>query len=160
MLGLPYHSAGEDFQMTPLNDSLCLLIRGGHVVPSQEPAQTTAASRLKPFNLLVAQNHDGMAAGELYWDDGEYIGSYEKGEYSLIKFAAVKNTVSSLCVHCGYDSIMLLNAVTVYGVTDKPRDVQFNRQPTNFTYNPAGQFMKVSSLHYQLTKPFVLTWSR
>ncbi|XP_077527812.1 lysosomal alpha-glucosidase-like [Haemaphysalis longicornis] len=160
MLGLPFHSAGEDFQMTPLNDSLCLLIRGGHVVPSQEPAQTTAASRLKPFNLLVAQNHDGMATGELYWDDGEYIGSYEKGEYSLIKFTAVKNTVSSLCVHCAYDSIMLLNAITVYGVTDKPRDVQFNRQPTNFTYNPAGQFMKVSSLHYQLTKPFVLTWGR
>lgn len=160
MLGLPYHSAGEDFQMAPLNDSICLLIRGGHVVPSQEPAQTTAASRLKPFNLLVAQNHDGLATGELYWDDGEYVGSYEKGEYSLIKFVAVKNTVSSMCVHCGYDSIMLLNAVTVYGVTDKPREVHFNRLPTNFTYNPAGQFMKVSSLHYQLTKPFVLTWNR
>lgn len=43
MLGLPYHSAGEDFQMSPLNDSICLLIRGGYVVPSQEPAQTTAA---------------------------------------------------------------------------------------------------------------------
>ncbi|CAN8007300.1 unnamed protein product [Ixodes pacificus] len=43
MLGAPFHSAGEDFQMTPLNDTLCLLIRGGHVVPSQEPAQTTAA---------------------------------------------------------------------------------------------------------------------
>ncbi|KAH7950636.1 hypothetical protein HPB51_028329 [Rhipicephalus microplus] len=143
MLGLPYHSAGEDFQMSPLNDSICLLIRGGHVVPSQEPAQTTAArrifSRLKPFNLLVAQDQDSLATGELYWDDGEYVGSYEKGEYSLIKFVAVKNTVVSMCVHCGYDSIMLLNAVTVYGVTEKPREVHFNRLPTNFTYNPAGQ---------------------
>lgn len=33
-------------------------------------------SRLKPFNLLVAQNHDGLATGELYWDDGEYVGKH------------------------------------------------------------------------------------
>ncbi|CAN8002298.1 unnamed protein product [Ixodes hexagonus] len=83
MLGAPFHSAGEDFQMTPLNDTLCLLIRGGHVVPSQEPAQTTAASRLKPFNLLVAQNRDGLASGELYWDDGEYIGTLYTGTVDI-----------------------------------------------------------------------------
>lgn len=54
-------------------------------------------------------------------------------------FLSLQNTVSSMCVHCSYDTIMLLNAVTVYGVGEKPVDVRFNKQSTNFTYNPSGQ---------------------
>lgn len=45
----------------------------------------------------------------------------------------------SVCIRCQYDTIMLLNAITVYGVNEKPIDVRFNKQPTNFTYNPTGQ---------------------
>ncbi len=41
----------------------------------QDPAMTTAASRLNPFSLLVALNDVGKAVGDLYTDDGESIDS-------------------------------------------------------------------------------------
>ncbi|KAJ2016984.1 hypothetical protein H4S03_006977 [Coemansia sp. S3946] len=46
-------------------------VRGGKIVPTQEPAMTTADSRKNDFSLIVAADEHGAAAGELYVDDGE-----------------------------------------------------------------------------------------
>lgn len=54
---------------TPI-DHIQIHIRGGYIVPMQEPGITTAASRKNPFSLLVALNSSGSAVGELYLDDG------------------------------------------------------------------------------------------
>ncbi|XP_064456946.1 lysosomal alpha-glucosidase-like [Ornithodoros turicata] len=158
LLGTPYHSAGEDFSITPQADLVCLLLRGGSLIPTQETAQTTAAGRLKPFSLLVAEDTEGVATGELYWDDGESVGAYEKGDYNLMKFTVVNAQLNGYCIHCKYDTIMLLNAVVLYGLKQKPKVVHFNTRPANFTYNPEGQFMKVTALHFQMTKGFSMTW--
>lgn len=48
-------------------------VRGGYVVPLQEPALTTAAGRRSPWGLLVALDKSGAAAGNLYVDDGESL---------------------------------------------------------------------------------------
>lgn len=48
-------------------------LRGGSVVPVQEPAMTTAESRKNPWGLIVALDKDGTAEGELYLDDGESL---------------------------------------------------------------------------------------
>lgn len=45
-------------------------IRGGNVIPTQEPALTTTASRRNPWGLLVALDLTGNANGTLYLDDG------------------------------------------------------------------------------------------
>ncbi|KAJ2686820.1 hypothetical protein IWW39_003359 [Coemansia spiralis] len=46
-------------------------VRGGKIVPTQEPAMTTADSRKGDFEFIVAVDEHGAAAGELYVDDGE-----------------------------------------------------------------------------------------
>ena len=48
-------------------------IRGGSVLPIQEPAMTTRDSRKNPWGLLVALSVEGSAIGNLYLDDGESI---------------------------------------------------------------------------------------
>src|SRR6266516_2993886 len=48
-------------------------IRGGSVLPIQEPALTTRDSRKNPWGLLTALSADGSATGELYLDDGESV---------------------------------------------------------------------------------------
>lgn len=48
-------------------------IRGGRVVPTQEPGLTTGASRRNPWGLLVALDLTGGAGGMLYLDDGESV---------------------------------------------------------------------------------------
>lgn len=54
----------------------------------KEPALTTTTSRSNPFHLTVALSTEGWAQGELYWDDGESLDTYERGDYSHILFSA------------------------------------------------------------------------
>jgi alpha-glucosidase len=48
-------------------------LRGGNVIPIQEPGMTTAESRGNPWGLIVALDHCGQAEGRLYLDDGESL---------------------------------------------------------------------------------------
>ncbi|NWS82756.1 MGA protein, partial [Toxostoma redivivum] len=52
-----------------------LHIRGGHILPWQAPANTTAFSRKNPMGLTVALDDALFAEGHLYWDDGVRIGT-------------------------------------------------------------------------------------
>lgn len=54
-----------------------LYVRGGYVIPMQEPGLTTAAVRESPWSLLVALDENGQAEGRLYLDDGESLVSNE-----------------------------------------------------------------------------------
>lgn len=50
-----------------------IFVRGGSILPLQQPGNTTATSRQNPFNLLIALDGEGSAAGDLYLDDGESL---------------------------------------------------------------------------------------
>lgn len=50
-----------------------VFVRGGNVVPTQQPGMTTEASRRNPWGLLVALDRLGAAEGVLYLDDGESL---------------------------------------------------------------------------------------
>ncbi len=54
---------------------------------SQLPALTTTASRRSPFTLIVALMGT-WAKGELFWDDGESLDTFEHGDYSYLLFFA------------------------------------------------------------------------
>jgi alpha-glucosidase len=48
-------------------------VRGGSILPLQEPGYTTTATRRNPWALLVALDSEGNASGDLYLDDGESL---------------------------------------------------------------------------------------
>ena len=48
-------------------------IRGGYVLPLQEPAMVTRDARKNPWGLIVALGLEGAARGNLYVDDGESL---------------------------------------------------------------------------------------
>lgn len=48
-------------------------VRGGSILPLQEPGYTTTATRQNPWAILVALDSDGQAQGDLYLDDGESL---------------------------------------------------------------------------------------
>ena len=48
-------------------------VRGGYIIPMQQPELTTAATRQNSFSLLVALDDQQTATGELFWDDGELL---------------------------------------------------------------------------------------
>ena len=43
-------------------------------------------SRENAFGLVVALDESGKAEGELFWDDGESIGTVEAGEFFFSTF--------------------------------------------------------------------------
>lgn len=45
-------------------------VRGGSIIPTQKAGNTTATSRKMPWSILIANDMNGCAAGELYEDDG------------------------------------------------------------------------------------------
>ncbi|KAJ1724546.1 hypothetical protein LPJ53_001192 [Coemansia erecta] len=53
-------------------------IRGGAIIPLQQSAMTTVASRKSDYTLLIATDSHGAACGELYIDDGETFDSAHK----------------------------------------------------------------------------------
>lgn len=67
-------------------DEITLAIRGGNVIPTQDPALTTVESRRNPFRIIVALDAIGKAEGLLFWDDGSSINTITLGLNNLIHF--------------------------------------------------------------------------
>ncbi|OQV25082.1 Sucrase-isomaltase, intestinal [Hypsibius exemplaris] len=64
-----------------------LHLRPGFIIPTQAPATNTRDSRKNPYTLLVvADNDHPIAKGELFWDDGKSIDTYQSGNYYLAEF--------------------------------------------------------------------------
>jgi alpha-glucosidase len=63
----------ENVTMDAPIEHINLHIRGGTILPLQEPGNTTSATRINPYNLVIAPDDHGKATGSLYLDDGESI---------------------------------------------------------------------------------------
>ncbi|XP_032257174.1 putative maltase-glucoamylase-like protein FLJ16351 [Phoca vitulina] len=83
-------------------DHINLHIRGGYILPWQEPAMNTHASRQKFMGLIVALDNNGKAEGQVFWDDGQSIDTYENGNYFLANFTATQNLLQIQTVHNKY----------------------------------------------------------
>ncbi|KAG4066226.1 hypothetical protein HA402_000450 [Bradysia odoriphaga] len=72
------YRTGEEVQVSPIGyvnldapfDFINLHVRGGYVLPTQEPALNTMLSRQNPFGLIVALDNAFYAKGQMYYDDG------------------------------------------------------------------------------------------
>ena len=73
-------------------------MRGGSIIPMQEPALTTHATRNNSFSLLVALDDQQNANGDLFWDDGEStnITQYVRKHYSVLLCVCVYELVSAM----------------------------------------------------------------
>lgn len=130
--GRPLHSRGQYFPLSAPLDTINIHLREGHIIPQQvgpvfwqnaraltqkkarrgfsltvcasfkEPALTTTASRTNPFSLTVALSAGGCAWGDLFWDDGDGLHTFETGDYSYIVFVAgeVGNTGQIFARRC------------------------------------------------------------
>lgn len=65
----------------------------------QTPNLTLWVSSGQPLHLVSALSDDGSATGDLFWDDGESIDTYESDQYAYIVFkvAQVLLLFSSAC---------------------------------------------------------------
>uniref|UniRef100_A0A672MTL5 Lysosomal alpha-glucosidase n=1 Tax=Sinocyclocheilus grahami TaxID=75366 RepID=A0A672MTL5_SINGR len=119
-------------------DTINIHVREGSIIPQQLPALTTTASRRNPFTLIVALSVGNWAKGELFWDDGESLDTFEHGHYSYVLFFAqeVQNRVNFVKLNGSLDGLVL-GEVRVFGVQASPTAVWANGQKVHdFSYSP------------------------
>jgi alpha-glucosidase len=99
-----------------------LHVRGGYVLPMQEPGYTTTDSRKGAWGVLVALDGEGGASGSLYLDDGY---SLQPNATTMVAFSAANGTLTASVVGNYSDTNPLAN-VTVWGLSQQPKTVQLN----------------------------------
>ncbi|XP_010006966.1 PREDICTED: lysosomal alpha-glucosidase [Chaetura pelagica] len=154
------HSKGQWILLPAPLDTINVHVRAGHILPLQEPAFSTVESRKKGMALVVALTPDGFARGDLFWDDGESWQTFEKGDYTELLFLATPGAVlSQLLRASAHLDGVLLEAVTVLGVTSPPQQVMANGAIVgDFSYRSDTQVLRVP-LSLPMWEQFVITWS-
>ncbi|KAA8648813.1 hypothetical protein EYZ11_004025 [Aspergillus tanneri] len=139
-----------------------VFVRGGSVLPMQEPALTTRDARKTPWSLLVSLGSQGTATGQLYLDDGESIHPVDT---LSVKFMASSSSLRASARGTWKENNPLAN-VTVLGVTKEPSSVTLNGQKVStdsVRYNETSQALYVNGLQKftaqgAWTQDWVLTW--
>lgn len=117
-------TAGKNVTLDAPLGHIPVFVRGGYILPLQEPGQTTKESRANPWDVLVALDGTGAAVGELYLDDGE---SVAPSTSTWVELAASSGSlVATPQGNYSPESPPALANVTVLGVAHKPRRVSFN----------------------------------
>ncbi|RLN95484.1 hypothetical protein BBJ28_00023001 [Nothophytophthora sp. Chile5] len=131
-------------------------IRGGTIVAMHQPALTSVAARLTPFDLLVALPVDGSAAGEVFLDDGEQIAARS---FTTVVFTASPGSFSSTVLQHRYPvaDASLVSKVIVLGVKSSPSSVSFGSIKL---YDPTTQRLEISldAVRQSIASDFSLTW--
>ncbi|XP_071949869.1 sucrase-isomaltase, intestinal-like [Antedon mediterranea] len=119
-------------------DVIPVHLRGGYIIPTQEPAMNTNKSRENTMGVLVALDSDMSAKGSLFWDDGESMDTYANGEYIMLSFHC-SNGELKISVEEGegnFTSDLVFADVKVYGLEEKPSNVMVNENSlTTYDFN-------------------------
>lgn len=137
-------------------------IRGGSVLPTQQPAMVTRDARQTPWSVLVGLSLEGTASGSLYLDDGE---SVTPKATLFVELAASGGCLYASGRGTYVDSNPLSN-VTIMGVMSAPSgNVTLNGMSVGATsYNQTNKVLVVKGLESATVKTgawgvdWVLKW--
>ncbi|XP_017358744.1 sucrase-isomaltase, intestinal [Cebus imitator] len=149
-------------------DKIGLHLRGGYIIPIQEPDVTTTASRKNPLGLIVALNENNTAKGDFFWDDGETKDILQNDNYILYTFSVSDNKLDIVCTHSTYQegTTLAFKTVKILGLTDTVTQVTVaeNNQPisahNNFTYDASNQVLLITDLDLNLGENFSVQWNQ
>ncbi|KAL5020346.1 hypothetical protein ScPMuIL_003238 [Solemya velum] len=153
---------GGNIRLSAPIDKINVHIRGGAIIPTQQPDITTTRSRRNPFGLVVALPNSGSALGELFWDDGESYGTIGGRNNNYITFSATSHELRSTVVRGAYlGSPMTLGSIRVFGMLTSPPQVVLNGGVVGtdkYTYDTVNNVLIVSNLTQNLLEGFRIAW--
>jgi alpha-glucosidase (family GH31 glycosyl hydrolase) len=133
-----------------------LYLRGGSIIPHQQSAMNTVLSRQKPFYLYVALNKQQQANGNLYWDDGESIDTYETSNYNYFIFNYDSQRLTIEPWTYKYPAMKNeLEEITLFGVIKQPTRILWNGQDlsnSKWTFDINTKILKMTTLSLDLSK--------
>jgi len=142
----------------PTDGNIPLHIRGGYILPRQDPDLTTAASRQNPMNLLVALDASGYASGSMIWDDG--VSTITDSSYDYYTFTMDSGTLTTAVTKGNNMATGLqYSAITVYGYTTTPSTVSVDSTAAQFSYNSTSQVVTVTGLSLDVTSAHTVVFA-
>ncbi|XP_063430632.1 sucrase-isomaltase, intestinal-like [Mytilus trossulus] len=139
-----------------------LHLRGGYILPTQQPANTTVYSRQRPMGLIVAFNEETSARGDLFWDDGESIDSVTRGEYLKVEISATKGKyLEYKVVKNGYKaaSLLVIDKIELYGLFGFPeRIIVDSVQIPTSSVRSKEKIIELIGLNLNITENHSLSW--
>uniref|UniRef100_A0A8B9FDC2 P-type domain-containing protein n=1 Tax=Amazona collaria TaxID=241587 RepID=A0A8B9FDC2_9PSIT len=156
--GSSMNSSGEMVKMSAPLDHLNLHIREGAILPTQKPGTTSEATRRNPLCLIVTLSSSDTAWGDLFWDDGESLDTFEQGSYSYVVFNVTQNIFTSTILHASTEATeVTIGTLSIFGVREPPSKILLNGQEKPFSYLD-NQVLTVSDLGLSLNQGFSLQW--
>ena len=162
--------AGEYKELPTPIDHINVHIRGGYIVPTQEPANTTHFARMKPFGLIVAPNSQGEAEGDLFYDDG--ISDSYDAEHFYATFQLRDNKLRMNIEKNDYDGMqsLKLDKLRIFIGSSDAKDLKFVLNQ-NIVLNDDSTYkismistnemyqVVITGLNLPMDKEFELKWS-
>ncbi|RDW89244.1 (trans)glycosidase-1 [Coleophoma cylindrospora] len=135
---------GENITIDAPLGHIPVYVRGGSILPTQEPGMTTAASRQNPWGLIAALSSAGSASGTLYVDDGE---SLAPNATLFVEFTLANKALYATGRGIFQDTNPLAN-VTIMGVGEGVSNVTLNgdQLASGWTWNETSQVLEIKEL--------------
>ena len=132
-------------------------ILGGSIFPSQlSGAKTTKESQSRPFHIQVFLSENQHASGELFWDDGDSLKTYQLKKYSHVLFHAGNSRLKVIMKrNSSFLPLPKIQNVSVIGLNLNVTQVELDQKSIPFEFE-----LNVLKIQLNLTMPqnFILKW--
>ncbi|CAF1383171.1 unnamed protein product [Adineta ricciae] len=142
-----------------------LYLRGGAIIPHQQSAVNTVAARKKPLYLIVALDSTQYASGELFWDDGDSIDTYQRSIYNYFLFNHGPQHLTIQPWVYKYPQMSnetKLDEIRIYGRSTRPARILWNGQEVKpviqWTYNTTTNVLTMTKLALNMSKTHRFTF--
>uniref|UniRef100_UPI003AABD2D7 neutral alpha-glucosidase C n=1 Tax=Centroberyx gerrardi TaxID=166262 RepID=UPI003AABD2D7 len=152
------YKGGKTLSLPVTLDTVPVFQRGGSVVPrSTESGSCTAELQQFPLSITVALDSHGVAAGELYLDDGHSFSYRDRKAFCLRRFSMLSGRL--LCRNASeegeFECDTVIQSVTILGVKSKPSTVILHVSGTKdvssaFQYAEARHMLTVRNLNLRV----------
>ena len=118
----------ETIKLNAQLDFIPLHIRGGYILPTQKPANTTHHARQNEFGLIVAPDNENEAYGDLFYDDGQ-TQDFDANHF-FATFALRDNKLKMNIEHSTYPEIskLTLDKIRIFTKSNKNLKFVLNKQ--------------------------------
>ncbi|CAF1533189.1 unnamed protein product, partial [Rotaria sordida] len=108
------------------------------------------------FYLYVALDKQQKAQGDLYWDDGESINTYQRLDYNYFRFNYdAQHLILEPWTYKYPEMNNKLEEISIFGVIKQPTTILWNRQELSkdkWTFDTNTKVLKMKTLALDLSQ--------
>ena len=117
-------------------------------------------SQKTPFHIRVFVDKLQAAKGEIYWDDGDSLDTYNKGAFTHVLFEATKGNLRSI-VKKNSSKIAMpnLDKISIFGLdVSAVKTVVLNGKSAKFNFEAKNKVIFFSVKLFSINKTLFNTW--